>query len=107
MPSSSSGSPKKSTHTTERDAVPAESERLQQRITRRDRWFLTLLALLALIGTPSAVLLLPHASRPSTNPGCVTTMRASIIGGATYKYCGADAVAACQQFATEDKGLEA
>jgi len=87
--------------------VPAESERLQRRITRRDRWFLTLLALLALIGTPSAVLLRSHDSHPSTDAGCVTTIRASIIGGATYKYCGADAVAACRQFATEDKAFAA
>jgi hypothetical protein len=76
-------------------------------MTGRDRWFLALLALLALAGTPSAVLLLPLGSRPSRDARCVTTMRASIIGGATYKYCGADAVAACQQFATEDKGLAA
>jgi len=87
--------------------VPAESKRLQRRITRRDRWFLTLLALLALIGTPSAVLLRSHDSHPSTDAGCVTTIRASIIGGATYKYCGADAVAACRQFATEDKAFAA
>ncbi len=87
--------------------MPAESERLQRRITRRDRWFLTLLALLALIGTPSAVLLRSHDSHPSTDAGCVTTIRASIIGGATYKYCGADAVAACRQFATEDKAFAA
>jgi hypothetical protein len=85
--------------------VPAESERLQRRITRRDRWFLTVLALLALVGTPSAVLLLPHGSRPSTDARCVTTMRASIMGAATYKYCGANAVAACRRFATDDKAL--
>ena len=87
--------------------MPAESERLQRRITRRDRWFLALLALLALIGTPSALLLRLHDSHPNTNVRCVTTIRASIIGGATYKYCGADAVAACRQFATEDKAFAA
>jgi hypothetical protein len=87
--------------------VPAESERLQRRITGRDRWFLALLALLVLVGTPSAVILLPHGSDPSTDAGCVTTMRASIMGGGTYKYCGANAVAACHRFAVEDEALAA
>ena len=87
--------------------MPADSERLQRRITGRDRRFLALLALLALAGTPGAVLLLPQGTRPSRDARCVTTMRASIIGGATYKYCGADAAAACQQSATDDKGLAA
>jgi hypothetical protein len=87
--------------------VPAESERLRHRITGRDRWFLALLALTALVGTLGAVLLLRHGSDPRTDDRCVTTMRASIMGGATYKYCGASAVTACRQFATEDKGLAA
>jgi len=87
--------------------VPAESERLRRRITGRDRWFLALLALLALVGTLGAVLVLPHGSHLSTDDRCVTTMRASIMGGATYKYCGASAVTACQQFANDDKALAA
>jgi hypothetical protein len=85
--------------------VPAESERLQRRITGRDRRFLALLALLGLVGTPSAVLLLPHGSNLRSDARCVTTVRASIMGAGTYKYCGANAVAACRQFAAEDKGL--
>jgi hypothetical protein len=87
--------------------VPAESERLQRRITGRDRWFLALLALVALVGTPSVVLLLPHGTHPSRDARCVTTMRASIIGGGTYRYCGANAVVACRQFATADEALAA
>jgi hypothetical protein len=87
--------------------VPAESERLRRRITGRDRCFLALLALLALAGTPGAVLLLQHGSHPSTDARCVTTMRASIVGGGTYTYCGAHAVAACRQFATGDEALAA
>ncbi|MHB8643328.1 MAG: hypothetical protein ACYDA3_10635 [Gaiellaceae bacterium] len=87
--------------------MPAESERLRRRISGRDRWFLALLALLALVGTPGAVLLLSHRSHARTDDRCVTTMRASIMGGATYKYCGANAVTACRQFAAEDKALAA
>jgi len=85
--------------------VPAESERLQRRITGRDRWFLALLAVLALAGAPGTFLLLSHGARPSTD--CVTTMRASILGGATYTYCGANANTACRQYATGDKALAA
>jgi hypothetical protein len=86
--------------------LPAETKRLQRRITGRDRWFLALLAALALVGTPVAALLLAHGSHPATNARCVTTMRASIMGGATYKYCGAKAVAAaCREFAAKDKAL--
>jgi hypothetical protein len=87
--------------------VPAESGRLLRRITGRDRWFLAALALLAVVGTLGAVLLLPHGSRPSTDAGCVTMLRASIMGGATYKFCGAKAVAACLRFANGDKLLAA
>lgn len=85
--------------------MPAESERLQRRITQRDRRFLALLAVLAFVGTPSAALLLRDGWHPRTDARCVTTVRASIMGAGTYKYCGANAVAACRQFASDDKGL--
>lgn len=87
--------------------MPAETKRLQRRITPRDRWFVAVLACAALVGTPAAVLLSAHSARPGADAGCVTTVRASIMGGATYKYCGASAVTACRQFASEDKTLAA
>jgi hypothetical protein len=62
---------------------------------------------MALIGTPSAVILSLQASGSSVSDGCVTTMRASIMGGATYKYCGADAAPACRQFSARDRDLAA
>src|SRR5258708_34326553 len=94
------GWPRRWTRATERGAVPAESERLRDRITGRDRWFLALLALTALVGTLGAVLLLTHGSHPRTDDRCVTTMRASIMGGATSKYCGVSAATASPQFPT-------
>src|SRR5258708_14823355 len=106
-PSSLSGSPRRSTRSRVADALPAESERLLRRITGRDRWFLAVLALLTVVGTVGAALLLPHGSRPSTDADCVTMLRASIMGGATYKFCGAKAVAACLGFANGDKVLAA
>jgi hypothetical protein len=87
--------------------VPAESERLRRRISGRDRWFLLLIAVAALVATPSAVLLSRHSSHSSPDPNCVTVLRASIMGGATYKYCGANAIAACKEFAPRDKGVAA
>lgn len=85
--------------------MPAESERLRRRISGRDRWFLVLIAVTALVATPSTILLARHGSHPSTDPNCVTVLRASIMGGATYKYCGTNAIAACKQFSANDKGL--
>lgn len=87
--------------------MPAETKRLQRRISARDRWFFAVLAGAALVGTPAAFLLGSDRSHPSTGARCVTTIRASIMGGATYKYCGAEAVKACRQFAADDKGLAA
>ena len=87
--------------------MPAEAKRLQRRITGRDRSFLVVLAAAALVGTPSAVLLSQHRSTPSPDAHCVTMIRAFIMGGATFKYCGADAVVACRQAPTTDKGLAA
>jgi hypothetical protein len=87
--------------------VPAESKRLYRRIGRRDRWFLALLLVAALVATPAAVVLLQNDSARGADDRCVTVMRASIMGGATYKYCGASAVVACRQFAGEHKALAA
>jgi len=87
--------------------VPTESERLRRRISGRDRWFLVLISVAALVATPSAVLLAQHDSHPGTDTNCVTVLRASIMGGATYKYCGTNAIAACKQFAAHDSGLAA
>lgn len=85
--------------------MPTESGRLQRRISRRDQWFLGLIASAALIGTPSAILVFRGSSHPRTDPHCVTMLRASIMGGATYKYCGTNAIAACEQFAAHDTSL--
>ena len=87
--------------------MPAESQRLRRRISRRDRLFLALLALLAIAGTPGAVLLLPTGPPSRPDSRCVTTVRASIVGGATYRYCGASAAVACRQYATGDKAFAA
>lgn len=85
--------------------MPAETARLQRRMTGRDRWFLVALACVALVGTPAAIVLSSHGSAPAPDAGCVTTLRASIVGGANVRYCGADAAMACQRFAADDGRL--
>lgn len=87
--------------------MPAESQRLRRRISGRDRSFLVLIACAALIGTLAAALVVHRRADPRPDPNCVTTMRASIMGGATYKYCGANAIAGCKAFAAHDSGLAA
>lgn len=82
--------------------MPAESIRFHRRIRPRDRWFVALVACATLVGTPTAVLLSSESS--GAGAGCVTTIRASVMGGATFKYCGADAVAFCRQSGAGDKG---
>jgi hypothetical protein len=87
--------------------VPAESERLRRRISGRDRWFLALLLVAALVATPIAVILLQNGSPRSSDDRCVTVMRASIMGGATYRYCGASAATACKRFGSRHEALAA
>jgi hypothetical protein len=87
--------------------MPTESRRLRRRITGRDRWFFAVLAAGALVGTPAAIAISLNQSASHASDGCVTTMRASIMGGATYKYCGADVAPACRQFSARDKELAA
>jgi hypothetical protein len=80
--------------------VPAEAVRLQRRLGARDRWFLILLALAVLVGT-AAALAVDRASSSGANAdaGCVSITRASWMGAATFKACGADAVAFCRRSA--------
>jgi hypothetical protein len=85
--------------------VPAEATRLQRRIGARDRWFLALLAVAALIGTASALVFGQRSADPSAEARCVAIIRASWMGGATFKYCGADAATFCRRAAGSDKEI--
>jgi hypothetical protein len=88
--------------------MPAEVERLQRRIGPRDRWFLGLFLAAALVGTPAGVLLGSSGSPSSpTAESCITTVRASVMGGATFRYCGPDAAAFCRASGAGDKSVAA
>ena len=82
--------------------MPAETKRLHKRIGLRDRWFLALVTGVVLVCAPTAIVVSAHSS-PQLEPGCVTTIRAHFMGGATVKYCGSRAVTFCREQAAEGK----
>ena len=88
--------------------MPAEAIRLQRRLGARDRWFLIVLAVAVLLGT-AAALAVDRASSSDANAdaGCVSITRASWMGAATFKACGADAVAFCRRSAGGDEEIAA
>jgi hypothetical protein len=88
--------------------MPAEVIRLQRRLGTRDRWFLGLLALAVLIGTAAALAVGRYSSSDAgADAGCVSITRASWMGAATFKACGADAVAFCRRSAAGDEQIAA
>jgi hypothetical protein len=84
--------------------MPAEAVRLQRRVGHRDRRFFAALACAALIGTPAIVLASHHAASQASHEDatCIEAAHAGVLGGGTYHYCGADAVAFCRRFAADD-----
>ena len=87
--------------------MPVEAHRLRRRITRRDGWFIGLLAVVALVVMAWGIMLSASGPSASARAGCVATLRASIMGGATTRYCGVDAVTACRELAPDDAELAA
>ena len=86
--------------------MPAEAIRLQRRLGARDRWFLILLAIAVLAGTAAALAVERFSSSgASADAGCVSVTRASWMGAATFKACGADAAAFCRRSADGDEEI--
>lgn len=83
--------------------MPAEAVRLKRRIGHRDRRFLAALVCAAVIGTPAIVLVGRHGGAQASprNATCIEAAHAGVLGGGTYHYCGADAVAFCRRFSAE------
>ena len=78
--------------------MPAEALRLQRRLGTRDRWFITILVAATLIGGIASIVAghLGDGSSAASTAGCVSVTRASWMGSATLRYCGADAVTYCR-----------
>jgi len=84
--------------------MPAEAARLERKVGRRDLRFLAALACAAVVGAPVAVLIARHDSKPEPRTGaaCIDAPHAGVLGGGAYHFCGAQAVAFCRRFASED-----
>ena len=84
--------------------MPAEAVRLTRRIGYRDRRFFAVLACAAVIGTPTVVLVARHDGVQASpeKATCIEAAHAGVLGGGTYHYCGADAVAFCRRFSVEE-----
>jgi hypothetical protein len=78
--------------------VPTEAVRLHRRLGARDRWFLAILVVAALVGAVAAILADQTSGAPARarRAGCVSVTRASWTGSATLSYCGTDAVGYCR-----------
>ena len=78
--------------------MPAEAIRLQHRLASRDRWFIAILVAATLIGGVAAIVAgrLGGGATAASATGCVSITRASWMGSATLRYCGADAIAYCR-----------
>jgi hypothetical protein len=66
--------------------VPAESERLRRRVSRRDLWFIGGVASLAVALTPVAVVL-SERGHHAPRAGCKTVIVAGFMGGETHTVC--------------------
>jgi hypothetical protein len=56
-------------------------------------------------GTAFATLFAAHGTASVPRSDCVRIDRAGVMGGGTWRFCGADAVAFCREHAAEDKAL--
>lgn len=83
--------------------MPAEAARLTRGLGARDRSFLLALGLAGVVLLAAAVALHHRSGRPARlDAGCVAVAHAGVLGGGTYRYCGAAAVSFCQRFGGED-----
>jgi hypothetical protein len=76
--------------------VPAESARLSWRLSRRDWWFMGVIAAVAVVITLASIAFTGGGGAPAAEKGCFSLERASIMGAATTTYCGATAVEFCR-----------
>ena len=83
--------------------MPAEAKRLNRGLGVRDRRFFAAVACAAATGTSVGALAVAHGNSPSA--GCVTRDAAGVLGGGTWRYCGARAIAYCRAHAREDASL--
>jgi hypothetical protein len=76
--------------------MPAEAQRLERRLGRRDR--LIIATILTATGITTAASIFVHGNKPQRGSAmCVTYDDAGVMGGGTWHLCGTDAVRFCTQ----------
>ncbi len=85
--------------------MPSEAHRFERRLRKRDWRFLAALGCAAVLGTAGAAVAATRGSDSAAAPTCVTLDQAGVMGGGTWRYCGADAVAFCAQHASQSQKL--
>ena len=85
--------------------MPAEAHRFERRLRKRDWRFLAALGCAAVIGTAGGVIATARGSQTEKPPTCVHFDAAGVMGGGTWRFCGADAVAYCTKHASESRTL--
>ena len=84
--------------------MPADGERLSGRLSRRDRLFIGIVGVLAVVGVVVALI---AANGSPSNAGCVVYSHPNFTGGAIYRYCGRKAVVFCRTAAGRGAGVVA
>jgi len=84
--------------------MPAETIRLQRRLTTRDRWCVALVAGGALAGSLCVGLASAGSSGSSADAAgpCVSLVRPFAMGGATFHRCGSAAIRFCASNRTDE-----
>jgi hypothetical protein len=85
--------------------VPAESARFTWRLSRRDWWFMGVIAVVAVVITLASIAFTGGNGQPGAEKGCFSLERASIMGAATTTYCGATAVEFCRTAPAGDREI--
>lgn len=84
--------------------MPSEARRLEHRVGERDRLFFAALALLGAVGVSAGAVFFGHGggARASGAPRCVSFDGAGVMGGGTWRFCGAHAATFCRTYAGAD-----
>jgi hypothetical protein len=85
--------------------MPAEAARLNRRIGQRDRRFLAALAGAGAASAAFAVFFVLQGTAAPTRSDCITFEQAGVMGGGTWRFCGADAISYCRRHSAESTTL--
>lgn len=86
--------------------MPAEAQRLERRLGKRDVRFLAALGCAAVVATVGGVLVSAGGSHTATGPTCVIVPDAGVMGGGDWHYCGDAAAAYCREHGGESASLD-